>query len=96
MFWFISHGFQLLSLKYHFYSDFYHCSTDSVWKTDRNKQLQFLGSCCPVVCQGRENHLTKQAKDIPNIDQARWKQINNASLCSVLWFSIDGKLQPQY
>ena len=45
--------------------------------------------------QGRENHMTKQAKDIPNTDEARWKQID-ASLCSVLWFSIDGKLQLQY
>ncbi|KAJ1421323.1 Zinc finger, CCHC-type superfamily [Sesbania bispinosa] len=51
-------------------------------------QLWFQG-------QGRSDHLTKQAKDIPRNDQARWKQID-ASLCSVLWFSIDVKLQPQY
>lgn len=39
--------------------------------------------------------MTKQAKDIPNKDQARWKQVD-ASLCSVLWFSIAPNLQPQY
>lgn len=51
-------------------------------------QLWFQG-------QGRDDHLTKQAKDIPNKDQARWKQVD-ASLCSVLWFSIAPNLQPQY
>ncbi|KAJ1379502.1 Zinc finger, CCHC-type superfamily, partial [Sesbania bispinosa] len=37
----------------------------------------------------------KLIKDIPTKDQSRWKQID-ASLCSVLWFSIDAKLQAQY
>ncbi|KAJ1404577.1 hypothetical protein SESBI_26453 [Sesbania bispinosa] len=45
--------------------------------------------------QGRKDHLVKQTKDIPTKDQSRWKQID-ASLCSVLWFSIDSKLQTQY
>ncbi|KAK6150524.1 hypothetical protein DH2020_015456 [Rehmannia glutinosa] len=45
--------------------------------------------------QGREDHLTKQYNDIPKTEQARWKQID-ASLCSVLWFSIALNLQPQY
>jgi hypothetical protein len=45
--------------------------------------------------QGHEDHLTKQASEIPEADRPRWKQID-ASLCAVLWFSIDAKLQPQY
>ncbi|PNX60884.1 hypothetical protein L195_g060398 [Trifolium pratense] len=42
--------------------------------------------------QGRQDHLLKQYKNIPTKDQASWKQVD-ASLCSVLWYSIDAKLQ---
>jgi hypothetical protein len=45
--------------------------------------------------QGREDHLFKQYKNIPSKDQASWKQVD-ASLCSVLWYSIDAKLQAQF
>jgi len=45
--------------------------------------------------QGREEYLTKQLKDVLTKDQDRWKQ-TDASLCSVLWFSIDDRLQQQF
>jgi hypothetical protein len=45
--------------------------------------------------QGREDHLAKQASEIPESERPRWKQVD-ASLCVVLWFLIDAKLQPQY
>ncbi|PNX95069.1 diacylglycerol kinase iota-like protein [Trifolium pratense] len=45
--------------------------------------------------QGREDHLLKQYKNIPTKDQASCKQVD-ASICSVLWYSIDAKLQVQF
>ncbi|CAJ2674085.1 unnamed protein product [Trifolium pratense] len=45
--------------------------------------------------QGRQDHLLKQYKNVPTKDQPSWKQVD-ASLCSVLWYSIDAKLQAQF
>ena len=45
--------------------------------------------------QGCANHLTTPAHSIPRAEQARWNQID-ASLCSVLWFSLAPHLQPQF
>ena len=73
------HGF-----RFHGY-DFHQCTVDPVRKINRaanystwtaDVQLWFQG-------QGRADHLTTQAKDIPTLEQTRWKQVD-ASLCSVL------------
>jgi hypothetical protein len=45
--------------------------------------------------QGLEDHLTKQGKDIATVHRTKWKQVD-ASLCTVLWFSIAPHLQAQY
>jgi hypothetical protein len=45
--------------------------------------------------QGREDHLTKQASNIATVNRTKWKQVD-ASLCTVLWFSIAPNLQAQY
>ncbi|GAU43000.1 hypothetical protein TSUD_188740 [Trifolium subterraneum] len=45
--------------------------------------------------QGREDHLTKEARDIATVNRTKWKQVD-ASLCTVLWFSIAPNLQAQY
>jgi hypothetical protein len=41
------------------------------------------------------DHLSKQTFEIPESECSRWKKVD-ASLCVVLWFSIDAKLQPRY
>lgn len=85
LFWFIPHGFQQLPFKYYICNDFYYCSADSTWKIEQSKQLLFLDSCCELWFQGQgqDNHSTIQAKYIPSIDQAQWKQID-VSFCSIL------------
>jgi predicted GNAT family acetyltransferase len=45
--------------------------------------------------QGVADHLTKQSREISTAHRTKWKQVD-ASLCTVLWFSIAPNLQAQY
>jgi hypothetical protein len=36
--------------------------------------------------QGREDYLTKQARDIATVNRTKWKQVD-ASICTVLWYT---------
>ena len=50
-------------------------------------ELWFIG-------QGHEDHMTKQAEDIPDAKCSKWK--NNAQLRGPLWQSIDWSLAVQH
>lgn len=45
--------------------------------------------------QGYEDHLTTKSDSIPATKHDKWKQ-TDASLCTVLWFSITTNIQAQY
>lgn len=83
---------------FHFlHYDFHLCIVDSMWKINRDNQLQYMGRCCWALvprlrlCWSLDN----LGEGYSHLRTIPWEAIDS-SLCNFLWFTLGPNLQQQF